>query len=275
LLSVSRNPVKGFAMPGARCHPRCCGRGRESHPRLPADGGAYRSKSRRRQKLQDGAGLGGISWDTINDTTGSNGGDIYTGLDRFGQLIETIWKPGTGSTNLVQSSYGRNRFGGAVWRRDDAAHAMLKLTNDNYYWYDGLYQVQQHERGTLNAYLTGITSPVQTEGFTFDEMGNWTAYDSQTPGLNQDRSYNKANEITSITNPSSVVQPNYDPAGNMTTMPKAGNWTTSCGLKWDAWNRLAQIAQGSDTPIQYSYDALTCSAYGPYLCAQLRLPDEI
>ena len=60
--------------------------------------------------------------------TGSNGGDIYTGLDRFGQLIETIWKPTSGA-NLVQSSYGRNRFGGVVWRRDDAAHDMVKLMN--------------------------------------------------------------------------------------------------------------------------------------------------
>ena len=123
----------------------------------------------------------------------------------------------------MQSSYGRNRSGGVIWRRDDAAHAMGKLTNDNDYWYDGLYQVQQHERGQLNAYLTGITSPVQSENFTFDEMGNWLAYDTQTHDLNQDRSYNKANEITSITNLSSVVQPNYDPAGNMTAIPKLGD----------------------------------------------------
>ncbi|MBP7949572.1 MAG: RHS repeat-associated core domain-containing protein, partial [Verrucomicrobiales bacterium] len=189
-----------------------------------------------------------------NGGTGT-AGDEYTGLDRFGRLVETIWKQG--ATVRVQSSYGRNRFGGVVWRRDDLAHAMSVTTEDNFYWYDGLYQVQQHQRGELNAYQTGITSPVQEEGWSYDEMGNWLAYDTQVPSLDQDRAYNKANEITSITNPSSVVQSNYDFAGNMTTMPKAGDWTTECLLKWDAWQRLVEITQGTDAPIRYTYDALT------------------
>jgi YD repeat-containing protein len=88
-------------------------------------------------------------------------------------------------------------------------------------------------------------------------MGNWLAYDTEVPSLSQTRDYNLANELTSITNPSTVVQPNYDFAGNMTTMPKAGNWTTECTLKWDAWHRLVELTQGSDDPIRYTYDALT------------------
>ncbi len=176
-------------------------------------------------------------------------------LDRFGRLVETIWK--IGSDQKVHSTYGRNRFGGVVWRKDDKAHAVSKTDQDNFYWYDGLYQVQQHQRGELNAYQTGITSPVQEEGWSYDEMGNWLAYDTQVPSLAQTRAYNLANQITSITNPSSVVQPNYDFAGNMTTMPKAGDWTTECTLKWDAWQRLVEITQGTDAPIRYTYDALT------------------
>ena len=191
-----------------------------------------------------------------NGSTG-DAGDKYTGLDRFGRLVETIWKPTSGS-NLIQSQYGLNAFGGVVWRRDDLAHAMSKPTEDNYYWYDGLYQVQQHKRGTLNNYQTGIESPAaQIETFAYDAMGNWLAYETQVPALNQGRSYNQANEITALHNPSSVVQPDYDATGNMTIAPKVGSWSTSCALKWDAWNRLVRITQGPASPINYTYDALT------------------
>ena len=50
-----------------------------------------------------------------NGGTG-DAGDIYTGLDRFGRLVETLWK--TGSTELVHTSYGRNRASGVKWKRD-------------------------------------------------------------------------------------------------------------------------------------------------------------
>jgi hypothetical protein len=37
----------------------------------------------------------------------------------------------------------------------------------------------------LNLSKTGInTPPAQNEVFTFDEMGNWLAYDTEVPALN-------------------------------------------------------------------------------------------
>jgi hypothetical protein len=54
-------------------------------------------------------------------TCGKDTGDAdvkYTGLDRFGRLDESIWKPASGPS-LVQSQYGGNRFGGVVWRYDE------------------------------------------------------------------------------------------------------------------------------------------------------------
>jgi RHS repeat-associated protein len=74
--------------------------------------------------------------------------------------------------------------------------------------------------------------------------------------LNQTRQFNMVNEITSINGPVGVVTPLYDPVGNMTTMPAVGNWTVAQTLKWDAWNRLVRISEGSSTIAEYSYDAL-------------------
>src|SRR5690606_40252828 len=52
-------------------------------------------------------------------------GDQYVGLDRFGRLVQTLWK--TGATNRVKSRYGRDRLGNIVWRRDDQAHAESEI----------------------------------------------------------------------------------------------------------------------------------------------------
>jgi RHS repeat-associated protein len=42
----------------------------------------------------------------------------------------------------------------------------------------------------------------------------------------------------------------------MTTMPKVGAWGTAQTLKWDAWNRLVEIREGSTLIGQYRYDGL-------------------
>lgn len=194
-----------------------------------------------------------------NGGTG-DAGDKYTGLDRFGRLVETIWK--TSSAEQVHTKYGRNRVGGVVWQNNVKAHASSVVTQDNYYWYDGLQQVTRHDRGDLTPSsgppYTGIdpTTRQQQEDFTFDQTGNWTQFQTQSPSLVQSRTHDKANQVTSLTNPSSVIQPVFDATGNMTTMPKAGNWTTSNSLQWDAWNRLVKLTEGSST-ITYAYDALT------------------
>jgi hypothetical protein len=47
-------------------------------------------------------------------------GDQYSGLDRFGRVVETIWKHD--SDKVVHSKYGYTRFSAMEWRRDEAAH---------------------------------------------------------------------------------------------------------------------------------------------------------
>jgi RHS repeat-associated protein len=175
-----------------------------------------------------------------NGGTG-DAGDIYTGLDRFGRLVETLWK--TGSTKQIESQYGRNRVGGVVWKKDLKA----STAQDHYYWYDRLQQVRQHQRGTLtpgSPPYTGITSLQQTEVLTFDETGNWLSYSATSPSsVTQYRTHNKANWITALTGSPDGVDPVYANTGNMTTMPKVGAWTTAQTLVWDAWNRLVKVQQ--------------------------------
>jgi RHS repeat-associated protein len=207
----------------------------------------------------------GVKYDAASDVeltyeNGSTGdaGDPYTGLDRFGRLVETIWKNSGGTK--VQSRYGRNRFGGVTWRRDDEAHNQSVATEDHFYWYDGLYQVKEHQRGDLTGTFpnyTGITNLQQDEDWTYDPTGNWDAYSRTNPAQSQTRTHNEANEIELITASVGNVAPTYDPVGNMTTLPKdPGGSTAQYDLKWDAWNRLVQVKDGTTTVASYAYDGL-------------------
>ena len=73
---------------------------------------------------------------------------------------------------------------------------------DEFYTYDGLYQLQTFQRGTLNGTNTGLTgTPAWEEDFSFDAPGNWTHYTNKVSGVtnvNQSRAHNAANEITRI-----------------------------------------------------------------------------
>jgi RHS repeat-associated protein len=191
---------------------------------------------------------------------------VYTGLDRFGRLVETIWQ--AGSTELVHTTYGRNRVGGVTWQRNVLAHAMTgsplppeRLQQDNFYWYDGLQQNYQHQRGDLAGTApnyTGITNLQQTEVFSFDQTGNWLTDYSSSPALTQSRTHNKANEIATLSGPSGVVTPpSYDALGNMTLLPQPANWTAGYTAIWDAWNRLIELKAGSTQVAKNTYDALT------------------
>jgi RHS repeat-associated protein len=232
---------------------------------------------------------------TLQNGLTGDAGDIYTGLDRFGRLAETLWK--TNYATLIQTKYGRNWVGGVVWQYNVKAHASSAATQDHYYWYDGLQQVTRHDRGALDptagpVYTGIIAPPQQQENFTFDETGNcprsaytlpnpdsscgirmgempaasgqWTSENIQNPALAQTRTHNPANQITGISGPGGAVQPAYDPAGNMTVMPSTRDWSVGDELTWDAWNRLTRVRPASSPSSSSSSSSGSHSSSGSY-----------
>ncbi len=147
-----------------------------------------------------------------------------------------------------------------MWRKDEQAHAADTATEDNYFWYDALQQVKERQRGDLTdpASPTPISDLQQQENLTFDTTGNWAAYSDTSPTNAQIRTHNTANEITEIASSPGDVEPDYDPAGNMLTLPKEpGVSTEQYDLVWDAWNRLVAVKGGDTTVASYTYDGLT------------------
>lgn len=181
-------------------------------------------------------------------------GDKYVGLDRFGRVADVRWIKS--STDIERVQYGYDRASIRQWRCNPVA----ATGQDEFYTNDGLHQLGQLQRGTLNSGMpkTGITGTVaREEGFTYDPTGNWSAYLTKTAGttdLSQTRTHNRANEMTALDSSSSLL--GYDLAGNMTTTPQADSWGAAYDLTYDAWNRLVEVKIGTTTVASYAYDAL-------------------
>ena len=132
-------------------------------------------------------------------------------------------------------------------------------TFDEYYQYDRLNRLRLMQRGTLNGTKTGVSgTPTKEQDWTLDKTGNWNAFVTKTSGttdLNQTRGHDRDNQIEGFAGtPTWATPPSYDPAGNMTVFPQPAAPTSGFVATYDAWNRLTQITDGTNTIAKYSYD---------------------
>lgn len=197
-------------------------------------------------------------------TSGGSGdaGDQYTGLDRFGRVIDQRWRKTSDNTDRERVKYGFDRVSNRIWRQNTVAGT----GQDEFYTYDTLNQVKTLKRGTLTGTPpTGISgTPSWEEQFTYDPTGNWngatTGYKTLVSGsttLDQNRTHNEANEILTITGTPNWIDPAHNAVGNMTVMPQPGTPTSSYDAKYDAWNRLVEVkVTGGSVVGAYAYDGL-------------------
>jgi RHS repeat-associated protein len=187
-----------------------------------------------------------------------DGGDQYTGLDRFGRVVDQRWD--ISGTDVERLKYGYDRASNRVWRQNTVAGS----GQDEYYTQDGLYQLTTLQRGTLNTGHTGITgTPGWEEDFNYDPLGNWhgssSGYLTKVAGtttLSQNRSHSKVNAISGLTTATGTAwaSPAQDAAGNLTTVPRPLSPASGYTLKYDAWNRLVSVKAGSTVVATYGYD---------------------
>ena len=180
----------------------------------------------------------------LNYDSGTAG--TYAGFDRFGRVVDHLWYDYGASADRDRFTYGYDRASSRLYRENTVASA-----KDEYYSYDAVHRLAMFDRGDLNAGKTAISgTPVKEEDWGLDMTGNWTDFLQKTSGstdLNQDRTHNPVNEITAITETvgTAWVDPVHDQAGNMTTLPKPSSLGTALTAKWDAWNRLVEMKQGT------------------------------
>jgi RHS repeat-associated protein len=173
-----------------------------------------------------------LSMVNFSNATG-DAGDKYTGLDRFGRIVDQRWTKGTTATSPVLDRYGHtyDRNSNRLSRSNALAAAFSET-----YTYDALNQLSSFSRSG------GATTSQQWQ---FDALGNWTTV--TTNGVAEARTANAQNELTQVGGSSLA----YSPTGNLTTDAQGRT------LAYDAWNRLVSVADTSGTEVaRYGYDGL-------------------
>ena len=161
-------------------------------------------------------------------------GDQYTGLDRFGRLVDQRWFTGSGAGAVDVDRYGytydrnSNRL-----TRSNALQTSLSET----YTYDGLNQLETFNRA-------GTVAP-SNQQWAFDALGNWTTL--TTDGVPENRTANAQNQYTTVGSAALT----YSGTGNLTTDHEGRT------LVYDAWNRLFSLKNSGGTLLaRYGYDGL-------------------
>jgi len=172
-------------------------------------------------------------------------------------VVDQLWYDYGASTNRDQFTYGYDRASNRLYRENTVASA-----KDEYYTYDDVNRLATYDRGDLNAGKTAISgTPAKEEDWGLDMTGNWSDFTQKASGmtaLDQDRTHNKVNEITAVseTTGTAWIDPACDCAGNMTTVPKPSNLSSGYTCKWDAWNHLVEVKDGTTVVAKYEYDGL-------------------
>ena len=189
------------------------------------------------------------------DLAMGTGSDPYDGFDRFGRVVDSRWYDYGSSADADRIKYGYDRAGNRTYREqtcDPNSH------HDEVYDYDGVNRLTDFDRGTLNGNKDAISTLKFAQEWSLDPTGNWSAFKEDDDGdsiwdLNQSRTSNEVNEITE-TSGAAWATPAYNPAGNMTTIPKPADPTSSFAATYDAWNRLVALVDGANTVAEYGYD---------------------
>lgn len=209
-----------------------------------------------------------------NATLERSTGGAADGYDRFWSVSSHAWT--VGASAIDGGRLRRDRIGRIVTRWADWATA--RADRDEVSLYDQLDRLASQQRGQANA-SGALANPVQRSwAWTLDHAGNWRSFASDADGagtgsanLLQARSHNLANEIdsdndhanaagdslASSSTPTSLnwIDPIYDAAGAMTTLPKPGSEATvGQTAVWDGWGRLVAVREGATTVWSASYD---------------------
>jgi YD repeat-containing protein len=176
----------------------------------------------------------------ISQSAGTgDAGDQYTGLDRFGRVVEVNWYNTSTSSSTDDFQYGYDQDSNRLWRNNtlNTAFGELYHTSGAGNGYDGLNQLSAFARGVLSASQQNgprdtVGNPSTTESWAYDALGNFSSVTLNSTQTS--RTHNQQNEVTAVGSTNLA----FDKNGNTTTDDQGHT------LKFDAWNRLISVKNG-------------------------------
>ncbi len=196
----------------------------------------------------------GVDLTYIKQGAEGNGdaGDQYTGLDRFGRVVDQRWIKTSDGSHTDRFKYGYDRNSNRLYRENvvNAAFSELYHADGASAGYDSLDQLQEFQRGTLSDTNSDnvpdtVSTASRSQAWTLDAQGNWSSL--TTDGTSVSRTHNKQNQVTVV----GSTNLSFDSNGNLTTDQNGQQYV------YDAWNRLVTVKDsGSNTIATYEFDAL-------------------
>jgi RHS repeat-associated protein len=194
---------------------------------------------------------------------GTDGGDRYTGLDRFGRVSDQNWVNPSIVTSTDRYQYGYDAGSNVLYKNNlvnssfsELYHANSTGSGDNASAYDKLNRLQAFRRGTLSSsghngsgldtVATLNTNAQSSESYSLDAQGNMTGV--VTDGTGTANTFNSRNQETAASG-STITNDNV---GNIISDPLDGAWGSE-GFTYDAWGHRL-VDAGCTTTI--AYDAL-------------------
>src|SRR5262249_50853688 len=160
-------------------------------------------------------------------------GDQYTGLDRFGRVVDQRWRKTSDGSHTDRFKYGYDRDSNRLYRDNlvNSAFGELYHANGSANGYDSLNQLTDFRRGVLSDTNSDnipdtVTTASRSQGWAYDPLGNFTT--QTTDGTPENRTHNKQNQVTQV----GANNLTFDANGNMTT-DETGKQEV-----YDGWNRL-------------------------------------
>jgi len=198
-------------------------------------------------------GQSGVDMTYIKQSGESNGdaGDQYTGLDRFGRVVDQRYINTSTSTATDRFQYGYDPDGNVLYKDNKLSSADSELyhASGSSNGYDPLNRLTDFARGTLSDTNTDgvpdtVSTSTRTQNWSLDQLGNWTTL--TTDGTGVSRTVNSQNQVTAVGTDSL----SYDNSGNTT------NDETGQQYVYDAWNRLVAVKDSGGATLEtYAYDA--------------------
>ncbi len=107
----------------------------------------------------------------------------YTGLDRFGRVINHPWINYDTDEDVARIQHGYDRNSNRLWRQNDVARALSKKF-DQQYTYDGLNRLTDAKTGLFNGshvIPSGGDTKFQQQ-WSLDYVGNWSCFKQNDDG---------------------------------------------------------------------------------------------
>ena len=158
-------------------------------------------------------------------------GDQYTGLDRFGRVVDQRWLATGSGASFDEFQYGYDADGNVLYRANPVAAAAQQPFGE-LYRYDGLNRLATFSRGQLNTTHNGFVGlPTRAQSWTLDALGNWLTVSSSPGGPTQARTFNSQNQISAI---SGAGTPATTPTGTRPPTRTVRATATTPGTGWSA-----------------------------------------